>query len=108
MTSIQQNIKHLRDILVKPEFHPNEEMLEFLEAIENDADDMQGEIDDAKKELDELKEDDEDQEFDAANSDFVGLDTIKWELVNGNIKIQMQMEKFIAALKTENCASVRY
>lgn len=99
MTSIQQNIKHLKDVLAKPESHPNEEALEFLEAIEEDVRDLQEEANVAKQELKNFEDEDEEQE----NKDFVGLDTIKWELVNGNLKVQMQMEKFIESLRQQNC-----
>lgn len=37
--------------------------------------------------------------------DFVGLDTNRWSLEKGNLKIQQQVEDFIKGLQKENVAS---
>jgi len=108
MTPIEENIKHLKDILKAFELDDTSEAMEFLDAIRDNAWEMNETITDQKRQIEEIENKEDEDYVDTANSDDVGLDTIHWELANGNLKIQMQMEKFIETLKKQNCVTIAY
>jgi hypothetical protein len=105
------NVQHLRDIIKEFETHDSlkaEEAGEFLDSIEEEIDDLKQDVRDAesaepdKAELEEIAEDYIADEF---TKEFVGLDTIEYRLVNGNLKIQMQVEQFVKNLQKQNLVS---
>lgn len=104
MESIYENIGHLRDILTKYQLEDTTEAIEFLDAIESDAEDIFIEMGEKDQEIKNLETDSDEESDDPAydNSDFVGLDTINWSLENGNLVIQQKMEYFVEALKKQN------
>lgn len=101
------NIQHLKDIVKDFEaFDPIKaaEADEFLNAIQDELNEKDKEI----MELDIKTEYLEDTEQDYDNRNFVGLDTVNWSLDNGNLKIQSQMELFIAQLQKQNMATAAF
>lgn len=98
------NIQHLRDIITGFDIVDTEEALEFLDSIEDEREVADSRIKELENDVKELESDAGDEDF--KNEDFVGLDTISWSLKNGNLKIQSQIETFIAALKKQNSAGI--
>lgn len=96
------NVEHLKSILSKYELENTEEALEFLEAIENEVGDLSDQLKVKQEECDDLTSHLSSFEDDFDNSDFVGLDTIRWKLDKGNLAIQQKMEYFIQQLKKQN------
>lgn len=106
------NIEHLREILGKTEFESplTQEAIEFLNAIEEEQSDLEDEIKNLKEEvrekeseiddLEEKIEEMDDEEFGSAV--FLGLDTIRYELENGNLKIQSQFEHWCEQVQKQN------
>ena len=105
--SDKTNIQCLRSIikeLTVSNAAKEEEANEFLDAIEqelkevDDKDDeitsLESKLDESAAEIRELEE-----EADLANVEELGLDTLRWELDNGNLRIQQEMENFIDVLK---------
>lgn len=68
-----------------------ETIKETMEDILYDVKELEEERDTLSKRVDELES--------IENSDYVGLDTIRWGLDNGNLAIQQAMEDFITTLK---------
>lgn len=98
------NIDCLRDIIKELTINNvtlQEEAFEFLDEIAKEMTEAEEAVQaaeasmtDAQTELRELEE-----EMDMSNSEELGLDTLRWELDNGNLRIQQEMENFIASLK---------
>lgn len=105
-SKLLSNLKELRKILNEYQLESTDVAVEFLDAIEEDVDNVIDELSKAKSEIRDYENDDlveeEKEEVDLVNSDFVGLDTINWSLDNGNLVIQQKMEYFIEALQKQN------
>lgn len=102
MKDEKSNAQHLKDLLtimkgILPK--EGEEAMEFLEAIEEEIIDKGDEIRKLTREIDELEEDDDSEEASPSNESDLGLDTLRWELVNGNIVIDGLMESFIESVQ---------
>lgn len=94
----KSNIQHLRDIikeLTLTNTAKQEEASGFLDALQLEIKEKDDEIKMQEDGLDKLLEEGPEYE----NSDDVGLDHINWQLYNGNLRIQQEMENFIQALK---------
>lgn len=98
------NIDCLRNIikeLTVTNVAKQDEANEFLDAIAkelNESEDLikdaEAEALDAQNQVKELEE-----EMELANVEELGLDILRWELDNGNLRIQQEMENFISSLK---------
>jgi len=88
-----------------------EEIEEFVASVEGELDDKDSEIRELKETItgleNQAKELEEEYDYTITDS-FVGLDTIRWELENGNLAIMGKMEDFIASLKKEYCATTAH
>lgn len=108
----KSNIDHIRDIIGKSEFESPLaiELYEFLDAVEEEITDLNDEVKTLKKEnsdfeseLTEVKEKNEElEDAEMDNEVFLGLDTLRYELVDGNLKIQMQIEHWIEQVQRQN------
>lgn len=112
--SEKSNIRHLRDILEgfnKTHGIDLTEAHEFLDAAEEeeaesaDANLKIKRLEEKVSELEDELDSKEEEEPEYANEDFVGLDTIRWDLQNGNLIIMQQMEGFVARLKHQNAVT---
>lgn len=87
-----------------------EECFEFLDAIDEEHKTEVDDLEDEKETLEEklhsahnaIDELDNNPNFEKT---FLGLDTLNWNLDNGNLVIQQRMENFIANLQKEFSAS---
>lgn len=98
------NIDCLRNIikeLTVTNVAKQEEANEFLDAIAKELNESEDLIKDAEAEAldaqDQVQELEEEMEL--ANVEELGLDILRWELDNGNLRIQQEMENFISSLK---------
>jgi hypothetical protein len=83
------NFEHLKDICVG-----NDEALEFIEAAENDFDEMKSDLKkqlyDAQDEVDELPKKFDEKEADYDNTINAGIGEINWQ--SDNLQLQLVME----------------
>jgi hypothetical protein len=105
------NTQHLRDIIngfAKTYDIDISEAEEFLQEIEGQIFDLHDSFRVSEAEAGELRMKIEEMEEGSEwrNRSFVGLDTIRWQLERGNLKVQMQMEEFIKNLQIKNSATV--
>lgn len=107
--SEKSNIQHLRDILEgfnKTHGIDLTEAHEFLDAAEEEERKSEKALrvkSDLEERIRELEDEYEESVY--ANEDFVGLDTIRWDLQNGNLVVMQQMEGFIARLQHQNAVT---
>lgn len=97
----KSNIDHIRDIIGKSQFENpiSAELYEFLDAAEEEISDLEQEVKELKKENEawEAKADDG-----FGESVYLGLDTLNYELQNGNLKIQIQLDHWIEQVQKQN------
>lgn len=105
-----ENAKHLKKIieeLRKDDMGPSDlynEADEFIEALDDEIIRLKDELDNVEGERDELKKE-TDGCNDLKSEDFI-LDTFRWRLDNGNLKIQTQVEEFVLKMKKHHGATI--
>ena len=112
MVKTKSNIDHIRDIIGKSEFEnpATTELYEFLDAVEEEITDMGDEIKKLEEEVSEKESEIGDLEYKIDQLDdqefgievFLGLDTLRYELRKGNLKIQSQLEHWINQVQKQN------
>lgn len=108
MTKIKDNIEELRKILNEDNFK-KDEAIEFLDAIESDADELQDELDtttddlkDKDSEIDNLKDEVNSMEnSETTNQIDCGIGTIDYDTPN-NLVLQDIMENLGELIKKHN------
>lgn len=104
---MKSNTEHLKDLLHK--WHNTEmpadisEAIEFIDAIEDEQENLKEELSNAELDLENLQTPDDSI---GLTSVFLGLDTLHYRLEQGNLKIASQLENWINNIKEQNCAGV--
>lgn len=98
------NIEFLKDIFkemsgITPALVTEAE--EFLDAVEKELNEANGRVLELHEQVDNLEATINNTEL--SEKTYLGLDTLNWELENGNLLIQQRVENFLGALKKEFC-----
>lgn len=97
------NEQYLRELLEKIKGllpQEGEEAIEFFDAlIDEHNDELIEKNDEITKLKEEIEDVEESEEISLTNTSELGLDTLHWELQNGNMVIEDLVEKFIESVQ---------